>query len=416
MKILIITTNGITTTFKSWPERLQARGLAQRGHEVRAITYLGTQDFNRKRREVIDGVEVRRLKRRGWLSLGLARQLLFGPRPEIVHLHHLSNQFAFETALICKLRRVPLVMTPHGLFHDPYLVEDRDRPFAAPARYSEMIMSFGQLLAALRRKFKPKRHLKNYLNHSPLRMMNKVIALSQHGRSVLLKLGVRDERIVVISNAIDSDWATESESLPPELAGQEGPMVLYMGQFKYRKGFDLLARAIPAILKDCPEAHFVFTGHSPIHEAELLRLVDQAGAGHRVTLINNVSEGQKAALFRQGALSGVYVLPTRYEGFGIPLIEAMSLGCPVVTTNIPVIDELVKDEINGLLFPLEDVEGLAKAVVRALKEPKLRSQLSEGGYQTVRNYYTPVILDQLQAVYQEVLNPKKKARLSKKKS
>ncbi len=404
MKILLITTNGITTTFKGWPERLQARGLTGRGHIVSAITYRGDRDIVRQAHETIDGVEVSRFKRRGWFSLELARALLFGPKPDLVHLHHLSNQFAFETALICKLRRIPVVMTPHGFFHDPYLVADRDRPFANPARYDEMILTPPQLLMALRHSFKPKRHLKNFLNHSPLLMMDKVIALSQHGRSVALKLGVKDSRIAVVPNAIDPDWFLQeaAESLPPELAGQEGPLVLYLGQLKYRKGFDLLAKAIPAILKECPQAHFVFTSHSPIHEVELRRLVAEAEANAHVTILHNVSEGQKAALFRQAARAGMYVLPTRYEGFGIPLIEAMSLGCPVVTTDIPVIDEMITDGENGLLFPLEDVAGLVAAVTRLLENSELRARLVAGGLQTAALYFTPQILDQLETLYQNL--------------
>ncbi|MBN9388971.1 MAG: glycosyltransferase family 4 protein [Chloroflexi bacterium] len=404
MKILIITTNGITTTFKSWPERLQARGLSQRGHQVRAITYRGKQDFNRLEHETIDNVEVTRVKRRGWLSWELVKALFKGPKPDVVHLHHLSNQLAFETAIICKLRRIPLVMTPHGLFHDPYLVKDRDRPFATPARYSEMILSLPQLVRALVKQFKPKRHLKNYLSHSPLLMMDRVIVLSRHGKEVALKLGVKEKRLAIVPNAIDQDWV-ESEGnteLPPEMRGFEGPLVLYLGQFKYRKGFDLLAKAIPAILEKCPETRFVFAGHSPIHEAELIKLAEDANARDRLILLHSVSEGEKAALFRRAAQSGVYVLPTRYEGFGIPLIEAMSLGCPVVSTNIPVIDELIKDGENGLLFPLEDVTGLAEAVTRVLQDPELHAKLAEGGLKTVQNYFTPVILDQLETIYKEV--------------
>ncbi len=402
MKILIITTNGITTTFQSWPERLQARGLAQRGYEVWAITYRGKQDFNRLERETIDNVEVRRVRRRGWLSVGLAQALLSGPKPDVVHLHHLSNQLAFESAIICKLRRIPLVMTPHGFFHDPYLVIDRDRPFAYPARYSEMILSLGQFVKAMFKQFKPKRHLKNYLNHSPLLMMDRVIVLSRHGKDVALKLGVKEKRLAIVPNAIDRDWAEGESELPPEARGIDGPLVLYLGQFKYRKGFDLLAKAIPAILEKCPAARFVFAGHSPIHEAELIRLAENAKARDKLILLHSVSEGEKAALFRRAAQSGVYVLPTRYEGFGIPLIEAMSLGCPVVSTDIPVIDELIKDGENGLLFPLEDVNGLAAAVGRVLQDVGLRHKLAEGGLETVKNFFTPVVLDQLETIYREV--------------
>jgi glycosyltransferase involved in cell wall biosynthesis len=265
-----------------------------------------------------------------------------------------------------------------------------------------MILSAGQFIRALRKQFKPKRHLKNYLNHRPLLMMDRVIVLSQHGKEVALKLGVPEKRLAIVPNAIDQDWADNPGELPAEVKGIEGPLVLYLGQFKYRKGFDLLAKAIPAILKGCPGARFVFAGHSPIHEAELIRLAEAANARDKLVLLHSVSEGQKAALFRRAAQEGVYVLPTRYEGFGIPLIEAMSLGCPVISTGIPVIDELIKAGENGLLFPLEDVDGLAAAVVRVLGDPQLRRQLAQGGLETVRGYFTPVILDQLEEIYREV--------------
>jgi glycogen synthase len=401
MKILIITTNGITTTFKSWPERLQARALAERRHQVRAITYLGNRDFNSIPSETIDNVPVRRLKRREWFSLRLIRELALGVRPDVVHIHHLSNQFAFLTAVICKIRRIPLVFTPHGLFHDPYLVVDRDRPFATPARYTDMILSLRQLVGALRKNFKPKRHLKNYLNHSPLLFADRVIPLSGHGRDVLLKLGIPSGKIRIVPNAIDRNW-TDGEiiALPAAVQNLNAPFVLFMGQLKYRKGFDLLARAMRPVLERCPDAHFVFVSHSPIHEPELIRLAEEANARDRLIIVHDATEGEKAALFRHAA---VYTLPTRYEGFGIPLIEAMSQGCPVVTTNIPVIDEMITDGANGLLFELDDVDGLADCLVRVLQDGKLRDRLVAGGYQTVERYYTPTVIAEIEAVYKEVV-------------
>lgn len=402
MKILIITTNGITKTFKSWPERLQARALAERGHQVRAITYQGNRDFIREKSEIIDGVEVKRMPRKDWLSAGLIKELLFGERPDVVHLHHLSNQFGFLTALICKIRGIPLVFTPHGLFHDPYLVADRDRPFAAPARYDEMIMTLGQLFKALRKNFKPKRHLKNYLNHSPLVLADRVVPLSRHGKSVALKLGVKEERLRIVPNAVDADWAAgEQVELPAALSGLEAPFVLYLGQLKYRKGFDLLGQAMQTVLEKSPETYFVFVSHSPIHEKELVQLAEKANARQRLIILHSVSEGEKAALLKQAA---AYVLPTRYEGFGIPLIEAMSLGCPVITTNIPVIDELIRDGENGLLFGLDNVPELAATIVKLLQDSSLRQQLIEGGYRTVPRYYTERVIGEIEAIYREFQN------------
>lgn len=399
MKILIITTNGITTEFNSWPERLQARGLARRGHTVSAFAYAGDKSWNRVRQEVIDGVTVRRV-RRSWFSWELARTLFGTPRPDVVHLHHLSNQFSFCTALICKLRGIPVVMTPHGLFHDPYLVADRDRPFDAPPRYNQIIMRLPQLFPALRKRFKPKRHLKNYLTHAPLKMVDRVVALSQHGRNVMLALGLNPAKIIIAPNAIDSDWLNGIEPAYKQTEQQ----VLYLGQLKYRKGFDLLARAMPAVVEKVPGVKFVFAGHSPIHQEELLRLAEEGGVKEALVTPGNLSEQEKAAYF---LASDLYVLPTRYEGFGIPLLEAMSAGCPVISSNIPVIDELIKDGENGLLTPPEDPATLAQTIIRALQDKELRQRLVEGGRQTVAAYYTPLLIDQLERVYREVIAEKR---------
>lgn len=399
MKITIITTNGITTEFNSWPERLQARGLARRGHKVRAFTYAGNKHWNKQEQEVIDGVPVRRL-RQSWFSTALFRALLFGERPDVVHVHHLSNKFAFGAILACKLRGVPVVLTPHGLFHDAYLVHDRDRPFDAPPRYGEIIMTLPRLVAFLFYKFKPKRHLKNYLTHAPLRMADRLIALSQHGRGVMLKLGLDTAKIVVAPNAIDPDWLDGAEPAPK--AGQ--PQILFMGQLKYRKGFDLLAQAMPLIVEKFPGARFIFAGHSPIHEGELLRLAEEGGVTANLIQAGHFSEQEKAAYF---LASDIYVLPTRYEGFGIPLIEAMSAGCPVVSSNIPVIDEIIKDGENGLLAPPEDPAGLAVTILRVLEDEALSQRLREGGRKAVTAYYTPLLVEQLEQIYNEVIAEKK---------
>ncbi|MEI6043229.1 MAG: glycosyltransferase family 4 protein [Chloroflexota bacterium] len=400
MKITIITTNGITTEFNSWPERLQSRGLASRGHTVRAFTYAGTKSWNRERQEVIDGVEVQRLKQ-SWFSLELWQILLWGsPRPDVVHMQHLSNQFAFCAALACNLRGIPVVITPQGPFHDPFLVADRDRPYNAPPRYQDIIMNPLQLIPALLRRFKPKRHLRNYLTHAPLKMADRIIASSRHERGVWIKLGLNPAKVVIAPNVIDPDWLKGVKAAPK--VGQ--PQILYLGQLKYRKGFDLLARAIPLVVKEIPEARFIFAGHSPIHQYELLKLVEEGGVKDKVVFPGQLSDEEKAAYF---LASDLYVLPTRYEGFGIPLLEAMSAGCPVVSTNIPVVNEIIQDGENGLLAPPEDPVGLAKAIVRVLQDETLSNHLREGGRKAVVAYYTPLLIDQLEQLYKEIIAEKR---------
>jgi glycosyltransferase involved in cell wall biosynthesis len=244
-------------------------------------------------------------------------------------------------------------------------------------------------------RFKPKRGLKNYLTHAPLRMADRLVALSSHDREVLIKLGVKPEKIAIIPNAIDPDWHTGVE---PAHKSHDEMRVLFLGQFKYRKGFDLLVKAMPAVIKRFPEARFIFPGHSPVHKDDLLQLLDEGGVRGYAQLPGFVSEREKAALFLS---SEVYVLPTRYEGFGIPLIEAMSAGCPVVSSDIPVINEIIKDGQTGLLFEYNNHEKLAEVLVHILENPLLRHKLAENGRREAEKYYTPRVIKQLEALYRE---------------
>ncbi|WP_342395807.1 glycosyltransferase family 4 protein [Candidatus Chlorohelix sp.] len=396
MRILIITTNGITREFVSWPERVYARALVKAGHEVHAYVYLGTQSWNKEKREVIDGVKVKRLTHRQWFSLDLIKYLLRDPRPDVVHLFHHSNQFNYLATLICRLLGIPVVLSPFGMLHDPYLVDDRDRPLETPPKYDEIITTLPQLFKTLLHRFRPKRAIKNYLWHAPILQAKKVVALSEHEREVLIKLGVRPERTAVIPIAQDSDWL---EGIKPAPKSHDELRIFFLGQLKYRKGFDLLAKAIPAIIQKYPQARFIFAGHSPIHRDDLLNIVDEAGMRGYIQLPTHLSEEEKAALFLS---SDLYVLPTRYEGFGIPLLESMSAGCPVISTRIPVIDEIITEGVNGLLFDYDNAASLASTINHALENPFLRHKLSENGKTAVKKYFTPQIIQQLEKLYTEV--------------
>lgn len=393
---MIITTNGITRESVSWPERVYARALVKAGYEVSAYVYLGNQSWNKEKREVIDGVEVKRLRHRQWLSFDLIKCLLRDQRPDVVHLYHHSNQFNYLATLICRMRRIPVVLSPLGMLHDPYLVDDRDRPLETPPKYDEIITTLPQLFKSLLHRFKPKRAIKNYLWHAPILQAKKVVALSEHEREVLIKLGVKRERTEVIPIAQDQDWL---EGIEPAPKSHDELRIFYLGQLKYRKGFDLLAKAIPAIIQQYPQARFIFAGHSPIHRDDLLSIVDETGMRGYIQLPTHLSEEEKAALFLS---SDLYVLPTRYEGFGIPLLESMSAGCPVISTRIPVIDEIVTHGVNGLLFDYDNAASLASTINHALENPFLRHKLSENGKEAVKKYFTPQIMKQFEKLYSEV--------------
>lgn len=397
MHILIVTTGGITRVYRNWPEGLLAKALARRGHSVRALTYLDAKsDALNTRRETVEGVGVERIEPSGWLTREFWNTLPRGHKPDVIHIHHLRNQFAFQTAYYALRDNIPFVVTPHGPLHDPYLTRDRDRPLDSEPLYHNLVWSRREILNRAARDGRVKRHVENYFMHFPIHHAAGVIALSEHEQRFWSRLGIES---TVIPNWLDMPFI---ESLRGETYHQQftQPIILFVGQFKYRKGFDILARAMPFVLEQFPDATFVFAGHNVTLRPELEAIVRKNGTQDHLKIIERVSEEDKVRLYNSAAVS---VLPTRYEGFGLPLLEAFASGCPVVASDIPVVDEVVRNEYNGLLVPRDQPEPLAMAIVRVLRDDALRSRVIQNGFETLKRFDEDECVTRIQALYEQTM-------------
>jgi glycosyltransferase involved in cell wall biosynthesis len=410
MNITFVTTTGITTGFRHWPEAVQARALGERGHAVSAVTYYEAgSPIIGQAKETIDGVRVRRVAfDRLWRAPHLAGALATS-RPQVVHLWHLRNALNAGAGAWAKGHRVPLVFTVVGPFHDPYLVDDRERPYAGQVHYDRLITTPGGLLRTLLRERHPQRAWQIYRMHAPLLQADRVIALSDHEVGVLAEMGVAPERIRRIPLWVDAGYIRAIPDAPgpdeppdPVLpVPPDAPLVLFIGQLKIRKGYDLLAEAMPRVLAACPQARFIFAGQNPKQAQELEAICAANGSRAALVLLGPISEGAKVRLLRRAAC---LVYPTRYESFGLPPLEAMVAGCPVVSTDIPVVREMIQSGVNGLLAPPEDSVGLAAAIVRLLQDGALRERLIAGGYEVAAARYDEGrLVAAIEDVYRELV-------------
>jgi glycosyltransferase involved in cell wall biosynthesis len=376
LHVLILGIGGVTGDFApNWPEPVLARALARRGHRVTAIGYLQpAHPSMRARREEIDGIDVLRAPPRIWPGPELGRLLDAIPRPDVLHIYHFRNVFVYNAVAWARRRGVPVVHTPVGPYHDAYLVDDRERPYASQVRYDRLAWTLPDLLRQLRRDPRPRRQLTNYLLHAPLRQVDRFIASSRAERVVLERMGFAPERIETIPL-----WIGGAPDLTPDdsvVRGLAHPIVLFIGQLTPRKGFDLLVEAMPAVVAQHPSATFVFVSHNPASQAEMEARARALGVAARLVFAGRVTEAQKLALLRAAACIAI---PSRYEGFGLPLLEAMQAGVPLVASDIPVIDEIVRDGTDGLLVAPESPAALAAGIIRLLDDPALRARLAAGG-------------------------------------
>lgn len=402
MRVAIVTTTGVTRQFRQWPEAILGRALVARGHEVAAFTIREEgSELTGRAREEVDGIDVYRVRvNKAWLAPALLPALT-AFRPDVVHLFHLRNALNWEAALWAKLFRAGLVFSVVGPFHDPYLVDDRERPYTGKMHPGRLIYTPAQLARRLvgARFRKPLSIWQNFCMHYPLKAANRLIALSQHEVGVLRRLGIRAEKVVRIPLWIDVPYI---EAVPPgrSVASEyPPPHVLFLGQLKERKGYDLLARAMPLVLERLPETTFLFAGQNPAQAERLAQICRANGSLDNLVVLGRVSEEDKVRLMR---ITDCLVYPTRYESFGLPPLEAMAAGCPVVATDIPVVNEMIQNGENGILVKPEDPAALAHGILRVLTDPPLRNNLAEAGYHTLRRYSEERIIRQIEGLYLSV--------------
>jgi hypothetical protein len=168
------------------------------------------------------------------------------------------------------------------------------------------------------------------------------------------------------------------EGLPEDPSGGEGapgPYILCVARIAKHKGLDILLMAFSKLVEEGEGAHLVLCGedYSDGHLGRVIRLLRLEG---RVHYLGRLPRGQILTLMR-GCL--FLAAPSRKEGMGMAIIEAMQAGKAVLATRVGGIPELVRDGRDGILVESQDVESLTEAMRRLLRDPESRRRMGESG-------------------------------------
>jgi alpha-1,3-rhamnosyl/mannosyltransferase len=131
---------------------------------------------------------------------------------------------------------------------------------------------------------------------------------------------------------------------------------------------------------------------------EAVDLISQLGLEQQVTRLQDVAEADLAAVYR-GAVA--LALPSHYEGFGFPVLEAMACGVPVVVSNRASLPEIAGDA--ALMVEPEDDNALAEALWRLLSDPGLRADLSARGFERVKAFTWEATANATAGLYRRIL-------------
>lgn len=209
---------------------------------------------------------------------------------------------------------------------------------------------------------------------------NGVIVVSQATRrDIIAHLRLPPTRVWVTHEAAPTGFRRAMPAQVEAVRGKYGlpdRFFLYLGGFDVRKNVAGLLAALARVVNKIPSATLVIAGRLPERDTSFApdprRLTHELEIEPHVHFTGWVEEGDKPALYTAAI---AFVFPSRYEGFGLPVLEALACGVPVIASQVSSLPEIVGEA--GLLIPPDDVAGLAGAMERLWQDRALRGRLGE---------------------------------------
>jgi glycosyltransferase involved in cell wall biosynthesis len=227
-----------------------------------------------------------------------------------------------------------------------------------------------------------------------------ILAVSEHTRrEVIGLLGVDPARVVVTPNAVREHFR------PPDPAALQRfrmhknlpeRFILYVGTVEPRKNLISLLEAYARLPTELQVPLLIGGGKGWLYQPLFERLA-QLGLGERVQTVGYLDEAELPLWY---AAATLFAFPSIYEGFGMPPLEAMACGTPVLTSNGASLPEVVGDA--GLMVPPLDIDAMAAALIRLLRDAALRTELRTRGLQRVRQFSWRASAERTHAVYTSV--------------
>ena len=309
----------------------------------------------------------------------------------------------FETAgnySIAEQLRIPLTLRRERvtLFHAPHYVLPRLVSCRSIVTIHDCIhLMFPQYL--------PNRLAFRYAKTSmamAARHANRVLTVSETSKRDIMKFfGTPAEKIDVIYNAFDERFAADPDEEAVDRVRERfqlhHPFVLYAGNVKPHKNLERLIEAFHLVRSAGLDLKLVLIGDEISKYAALRRAVHKYQLHPHVRFLGYLPEETLAILYR---LAGVFVFPSLYEGFGLPPLEAMASGTPVVTSNVSSLPEVTGDA--AVLVDPYNPSAIAEGIRRVLTDRSLSDELRRKGLARARQFSWETSVRRIRDIYREV--------------
>ncbi|HRO65824.1 MAG TPA: glycosyltransferase family 4 protein, partial [Candidatus Dojkabacteria bacterium] len=270
-------------------------------------------------------------------------------------------------------RKTKMINTPHG-------------PFMAHGNYSLIKILLKKLYIFNQRLF---------LN----RLYRLVIQVNPDQYRWIKAYGIDEEKIKYLPNGINEVTlrTIKTSRALTDYGLNRRFIISYTGRFEEYKGIQQVIKALPKLAKTKPTIRFVAMGREGGYLMHLKTLVKNLEVEIYVVFLENPSDITRDEIL---TASKIFVMPSRWEAFGISILEAMAKKCAVVSTRTEGGKFLIKNKDNGLLYDFEDVKTLTKHLELLSKDAKMINKFSKNNYELAHNYlWDKIVIDYQDAVF-----------------
>ena len=361
--------------------------LKKRRYDVTVLTSDSSRGEHIKRKvEIIDGIKILRFKT--LISLGEFGkfwpgfiQKLIRDEYDVVHVHNYRHAHTILAGIICFLRRKPCILTTHSPFHPLYLrgvlskmfvfIYDRFLKFFIDPLFSRIILITSSE--------------KKYFNH------------------------ISSRKLVNIPNGVGNDMFKKvsfrfKEKIKRKYGLKDSEKkILYVGRIHPTKGIDFLLEVLKELIKKDKKYKLVIVGplKNDSYFSSLLEFIKNNNLEKYVVFTNFVSETEKIALYD---VCEIFFLPSKYEPFGIVILESFARGKPVISVDSDGPNYLIKDGVNGFLVKYGDVDSAVHYIETLIRDKRLYKKISLNNRKKAREFIWKKIVDKLIKVYEDVLH------------
>jgi len=292
---------------------------------------------------------------------------------------------------------LPLALFSHrqkpDIFFTPTHYAPRFSPI--PTVVSVMDLSFLQFPQLF--KSSDLQKLKNWTAYS-VKKATKIITISQSSKDdIINEYKVAKDKVKVVYLGIKEEEKANNMTQILEKHNIKTPYVLFVGTLQPRKNIAGLVQAFAKVVKKNPSLTLVIIGKKGWLYDEILSAPEKFGVGKNVVFLDFVKDEELPTFYKNAVC---FVLPSLYEGFGLPVLEAMKYGCPVITSNISSLPEAGGDA--AVYVNPDSIEDIAEKIEKVVNDKALQESMRKKGLSQVKKFSWEKSAQEVLTVLQDI--------------